>query len=384
MDKGTCPLWMLIADSQRGIKEIKGSRDSSDVMNMFRVSAPDAKWVTHDEVPWCAAYVGACLERAGIIGTRSLMARSYLKWGTECQIKIGAVVVFPRGKSKVKGHVGFVHSFEGPWVYVLGGNQKDAVNVQKRRINDALGFRWPEMEASYSEAFNNSLKQVLKWEGGLSDHPQDKGGLTNMGITIGRWAEWTGQHDDSLARGQLKRVFEDEVKRIYFHSYWSKVWCDQLPENLAMMHFDCAVNQGPNRARKFLQKALGVKVDGAIGPLTLAAARRSGATAVKKYAKVREKHYRSLRDFKTFGRGWINRLKDVTSEALAESTALAARPEGYSAGEKVLGTGLAVGAAVAWWHNVSISTLSSDYGIYVLIALAAMGCMYWLGTRHGN
>ena len=37
--------------------------------------------IDNDEVAWCAAFLGACLERAGIGSTRSLMARSYLGWG---------------------------------------------------------------------------------------------------------------------------------------------------------------------------------------------------------------------------------------------------------------------------------------------------------------
>ena len=28
---------------------------------------------------------------------------------------------------------------------------------------------------------------VKSWEGGFADHPNDKGGPTNMGVTIGTW-----------------------------------------------------------------------------------------------------------------------------------------------------------------------------------------------------
>jgi uncharacterized protein (TIGR02594 family) len=107
-----------------------------------------------DETAWCSAYVGACLERAGIRSTRSAAARSYMKWGVAIeQPVLGCVVVFWRGsKNGWSGHVGFVvgkqwlRNAQGVWEWhlvVLGGNQGDAVNTKAFPVSRVLGYRLP-------------------------------------------------------------------------------------------------------------------------------------------------------------------------------------------------------------------------------------------------
>lgn len=90
--------------------------------------------IRNDEVPWCAAFVGATLARLGIQPSGSLLARSYSKWGDPVssllQAERGDVVVLPRGKAW-QGHVGFLDRFTDTHVYLLGGNQGNQVNVSK-------------------------------------------------------------------------------------------------------------------------------------------------------------------------------------------------------------------------------------------------------------
>ena len=86
---------------------------------------------TSDEVPWCAAFVGAVLARCGVQGTGSLLARSYESWGTSVsldQAQRGDVVVLSRGQPW-QGHVGFYEGAAGGNVTLLGGNQGDQVNI---------------------------------------------------------------------------------------------------------------------------------------------------------------------------------------------------------------------------------------------------------------
>jgi uncharacterized protein (TIGR02594 family) len=102
------------------------------------------EWVEHDSVAWCAAFVGHCLERAGIRSTRKLTARSYLDWGIPVDIadaQPGDIGVIPRGSSSWQGHVFFIDRIEGAWVWGLGGNQSDAVNVKRYPISKLLGVR---------------------------------------------------------------------------------------------------------------------------------------------------------------------------------------------------------------------------------------------------
>lgn len=93
---------------------------------------------------WCAAFVNATLAQAGMGGTGSLAARSFLDWGEEVtQPKRGDVVVLTRGDPNgAQGHVGFFDGYdENGDVKVLGGNQKNSVNVSTYSAGRVLGFR---------------------------------------------------------------------------------------------------------------------------------------------------------------------------------------------------------------------------------------------------
>jgi uncharacterized protein (TIGR02594 family) len=114
-------------------------------MEMYRtVGHPQ---VEHDEVAWCAAFVGHCLEKAGIASTRRLNARSYLTWGEKVvrleQAREGDVVVFTRGSSTAQGHVAFFLKATGSQIEVLGGNQSDGVTIARYAKSRLLGIRRP-------------------------------------------------------------------------------------------------------------------------------------------------------------------------------------------------------------------------------------------------
>lgn len=97
-------------------------------------------------IAWCAGFVNAILEKTGVSGTDSLMARSFLNWGTSTRNpKEGDVVVFARGKSRSTGHVGFYVGEKNVggvrYILVLGGNQGKAVNVAYYPAYKVLGYR---------------------------------------------------------------------------------------------------------------------------------------------------------------------------------------------------------------------------------------------------
>jgi uncharacterized protein (TIGR02594 family) len=130
--------YMKIAESLIGQKEIKGSRDNPIIMLMFQTLGHD--WVEHDETPWCAAYVGYCLEEGGIRSTRKLNARSYESYGQLVykpgkkgklsDARKGDICVFSRGNSSWQGHVAFYTRHTAKSIYVLGGNQRNAINIK--------------------------------------------------------------------------------------------------------------------------------------------------------------------------------------------------------------------------------------------------------------
>ena len=131
-----------IARSYNGTTEGPGPADNPVIMEMYASVGHD--WVEHDSVAWCAAFVGHCLERAGIRSTRKLTARSYLDWGVPVEVvdaQQGDIGVIPRGSSSWQGHVFFIDRIEGAWVWGLGGNQDDAVNVKRFPVSKLLGVR---------------------------------------------------------------------------------------------------------------------------------------------------------------------------------------------------------------------------------------------------
>ena len=131
-----------IARGYIGMTEGPGPADNPKILEMYASVGHD--WVEHDSVAWCAAFVGHCLERAGIRSTRKLTARSYLDWGVPVEVADalqGDIAVIPRGKSSWQGHVFFIERIEGAWVWGLGGNQDDAVSIKRYPASKLLGVR---------------------------------------------------------------------------------------------------------------------------------------------------------------------------------------------------------------------------------------------------
>jgi len=163
--------------------------------------------------------------------------------------------------------------------------------------------------------FFKSLEIVLKHEGGFVDHPEDPGGATNKGITHKTYSDFLGRPLEDV--DELKNIPDEHVQQIYKDGYWNRVKADQLPGGVDFCTFDWAVNSGPGRAAKALQKAVMVTQDGAIGPMTLAAVEEElPEEIIEKITKEREEFYRSLKTFDTFGKGWLRRNEETRDFAL--------------------------------------------------------------------
>ena len=139
---GTDYSWIEIAKAEIGEMEIPGDMDNPRIVDYGK--AVDLR-VSDDETPWCAIFVNWCLWMAGIEGTRKANARSFLDWGRKIEDpEEGCVVVFKRGNSSWKGHVGFYMGEKDKYIKVLGGNQSNSVKYSYYKKSDLLGYRWPE------------------------------------------------------------------------------------------------------------------------------------------------------------------------------------------------------------------------------------------------
>src|SRR5688572_21931612 len=114
--------------------------------------------------------------------------------------------------------------------------------------------------------FEAVLSHEFKEEGGYVDHPKDPGGATNMGITHKTLANWRRISPWwKLDKVEVKNLTRAEASEIYRAKYWDLTQGDKLPAGVDLAVMDFAVNSGPARAAKALQRIVKAKVDGLIG-----------------------------------------------------------------------------------------------------------------------
>ena len=132
--------WIREARKHIGLREIKGGKHNPLILSWLQNLLA---WWANDEVPWCGVFTAECLR----VGQRALpkhwyRASDYLNWGTRLDSPCyGCVVVFTRQGG---GHVGFgVGEDKLGTLWVLGGNQSDAVSIAPFSIGRVSGYRWP-------------------------------------------------------------------------------------------------------------------------------------------------------------------------------------------------------------------------------------------------
>lgn len=170
--------------------------------------------------------------------------------------------------------------------------------------------------------FKASVNKVFDHEGGYVDHPNDAGGATNMGITMAVLRKWRGS---PIAKADVREMKREEAEAIYKSWYWDLVRGDELPWGVGHVAFDAAVNSGGSQSIKWLQRAVGVKDDGILGPRTMAALQTVDAgKLIDKALDLRLATMRTMRNRNTgallwpsFGKGWTSRIARVRAEAHA-------------------------------------------------------------------
>jgi lysozyme family protein len=159
-------------------------------------------------------------------------------------------------------------------------------------------------------AFEQAFTIVLGHEGGYSDDPADPGGRTKYGISA-----------RAYPRLDIGSLTLEDAQRIYERDYWLAAGCDLADPGLALVLFDAAVNCGVSQAVRWLQAALGVSVDGVLGPQTLQAIERCN-NPVGTLAELHSARIHMMAGLPTwakFGRGWSRRLALLPFQAAGMS-----------------------------------------------------------------
>lgn len=166
---------------------------------------------------------------------------------------------------------------------------------------------------SESAVIPDSVYRFVIWELEGGDKIHDRGAADPGGVTKFGFAQ---QYNPDI---DVRTLTDEQARARADERYWRPARCYEFPPGLALMHFDCAFNQGVGTAIRLLQAAVGVRVDGVIGPVTVQAAQAWDPRALlKRYAKLRKEAWLRLNNVveESNENGWLNRLLDVVFEAL--------------------------------------------------------------------
>jgi uncharacterized protein (TIGR02594 family) len=142
------PQWMAVATREKGQEEVSGPAANPRILEYHATTTLKAR---SDEIPWCSSFANWCMQQAGIAGTKSAAAISWMHWGKPSAAIPGAITIIHNRKAAgsrltASGyHVGFLVE-EGPSHYrLLGGNQHNRVQYSNfsKASWQLVGYRWP-------------------------------------------------------------------------------------------------------------------------------------------------------------------------------------------------------------------------------------------------
>ncbi|MFW6021779.1 MAG: glycoside hydrolase family 108 protein, partial [Guyparkeria sp.] len=163
------------------------------------------------------------------------------------------------------------------------------------------------------------IDKIIEREGGYVDHPADRGGCTNYGITLATLRRMRG--DDSTDCDDVAALTEDEAREIYAEQYIDEPGFSHVKDQrLFGLLVDSGVQHGPSRAVKWLQDAAGVTADGVYGPVTTRAVNEADPRGL--YRRVlarRAEHYGKTIALdptqSAFAVGWMRRIGEFVEDA---------------------------------------------------------------------
>jgi lysozyme family protein len=172
--------------------------------------------------------------------------------------------------------------------------------------------------------FDDALAITLSFEGGVADNPDDPGGLTAKGITQSLYDTCCRMYGWPL--GLVSKATGAQIRTIYQDQFWKPARCDVMPNAWAIAAFDFAVNSSPADALIGVQVSLKLcnayqgKIDGEVGPATIAAMQKCSATALLDHrAGFHHAEWVDHPKLITFMNGWLNRDAVLRSKILEMS-----------------------------------------------------------------
>lgn len=173
---------------------------------------------------------------------------------------------------------------------------------------------------------------TAKWEGGVTSHPNDPGGLTMYGVSTAFMKDFAATREGRgyclangiplpIDLGSMTKVTKARAAEILGLAFFRG--CEDLPPPCAIATYDARVHCGKVTGVKFLQRAANkiadadLAIDGIIGPKTRAACRLKPVAIAREAIREREGHFVAAINrnpkLAVFNAGWHNRTRDLAA-----------------------------------------------------------------------
>ncbi len=175
-----------------------------------------------------------------------------------------------------------------------------------------------------SDKFKKAHEFTKQYEGGYVDHPDDKGGATNYGISI-QFLKDVDTHvlkrvgiDTPITKETIKQLAEVQAMELMYIEFWLKLKLEQHVDSIAFAIYDIAVNHGVYGGTRIVQRAINkyngedvLRVDGIKGEITDKAINVAGETLFPALIQERLRYYTDIVESnpkqRVFLKGWQNR-----------------------------------------------------------------------------
>lgn len=161
---------------------------------------------------------------------------------------------------------------------------------------------------------------ILQWEGGFVNDPDDLGGATNKGITMGTFTEYRRKRGLSAPTVKdLKNISDAEWHDVFKSLYWDRWKADEIKnQSVANILVDWVWASGSHGIKR-PQRLLGVKADGIVGRQTIAAVNAMDAATLFKMikddrAKFIDEICKARPKNEKYRKGWMNRINAIRYE----------------------------------------------------------------------
>lgn len=194
---------------------------------------------------------------------------------------------------------------------------KSAYYQDDEPTSPLVNYEGKDVEINNNDFQSKLLPSVFKAEGGYSDDPNDTGNFikgdtsgtligTNHGISADVLSEYLKR---PATAEDMKALTKDKAKEIYEKVFYTDMGIDKLPKDVQEIVFHGVVNS-KGHAIKVVQKLLGLKEDGVVGPKTIEAMKNANFTKEQFKDALLDK-YKTFKTWDKHGEGWTNRFEKL-------------------------------------------------------------------------